>query len=146
MTRTEAERERRRAELLEHGEGRSRGRLTEARRGKSARFAPLNALADGGWLGVLSWRELRVWVALYRMADSPGRVRASHGTIAARCGLRREDAARTTKRLERRGLLKVLVRGRTVGKTGKRTANEYELLAPPPDPNSGGGATNEEDE
>jgi Mn-dependent DtxR family transcriptional regulator len=106
----------------------------------------MNALADGGWLGVLSWRELRVWLALYRLADGSNRVRASHGTIATRCGIRREDAARTTKRLERRGLLKVLVRGRTVGKTGKRTANEYELLVPPPVPNSGGGATNEEDE
>jgi hypothetical protein len=146
MTRTAQERERRRAELLEQGEGRRRGRSTEARRGKSARFAPLNAVADGGWLGVLSWRELRVWVALFRLADGSSRLRASHGTIAARCGMHREDAARTTKRLERRGLVKVLVRGRTVGKTGKRTANEYELLSPPPVPNSGGGATNEEDE
>ena len=114
--------------------------------GKSARFAPLNALADGGWLGVLSWRELRVWVALYRMADRSGRVRASHGTIAARCGIRREHAARTTRRLEERGLLKVLVRGRTVGKAGKRTANEYEMLVPEPRPNSAAGGTIEEDE
>ena len=45
--------------------------------GKSARFAPLNALADGGWLGVLSWRELRVWVALFRLADGSSRLRAS---------------------------------------------------------------------
>jgi Helix-turn-helix domain len=109
--------------------------------GKSARFAPLNALADGGWLGALSPRELRVWVALYRLADSPGRARASHGTIAARCGMRREDAARTTKRLERIGLVRVLVRGRTVGQNGKRTANEYELLVPKPRPNSGAGDT-----
>jgi hypothetical protein len=114
--------------------------------GKSARFAPLNALADGGWLGVLSWRELRVWVALFRLADGSGRLRASHGTIAARCGMHREDAARTTKRLERRGLVKVLVRGRTVGKTGKRTANEYELLVPEPWTNSATGGTNDEDE
>ena len=114
--------------------------------GKSARFAPLNALADGGWLGVLSWRELRVWIALYRLADGSNRARASHGTIAARCGIRREDAARTTKRLERRGLVKVLVRGRTVGQAGKRTANAYEVLVPEPRANSGGGATNEEDE
>jgi hypothetical protein len=146
MTRIEAERERRRAELLEHGEGRSRGRLTEARRGKSARFVPMNALTDGGWLGVLSWRELRVWLALYRLADGENRVRASHGTIAARCCIRREHAARTTKRLERRGLLKVLVRGRTVGQTGKRTANAYELLVPEPRANSADGGTIEEDE
>ena len=114
--------------------------------GKSARFAPLNALADGGWLGVLSRRELAVWFVLYRLADGTNWVRASHGTIAARCGIRREDAARTTKRLERRGLLKVLVRGRTVGQSGKRTANEYELVVPPPVPDSGDDATIDEKE
>jgi hypothetical protein len=114
--------------------------------GKSARFAPLNALADGGWLGVLSWRELRVWVALFRLADGSSRLRASHGTIAARSGIRREHAARTTKALEARGLLKVLVRGRTVGRAGKRTANEYEMLVPAHRPNSAAGGTIEEDE
>ena len=140
MTRTTDEREQRRAALIEPADGR------RARRSGRPRFAPLNALADGGWLGVLSWRELRVWVAIYRLADGSNRARASHGTIATRCGMHREDAARTTKRLERRGLVKVLVRGRTVGKTGKRTANEYELLVPPPIPNSGDDATNGEDE
>jgi hypothetical protein len=113
---------------------------------RSARFAPLNALADGGWLPVLSPRELRVWVALFRLADGSSRLRASHGTIAARCGIRREHAARTTKALEERGLLKVLVRGRTVGKAGKRTANEYEMLVPEPRPNSAAGGANEKDE
>ena len=47
MTRTPEERERRRAELLEHGEGRNRGRLTEARRGGASagrRFAARNAV------------------------------------------------------------------------------------------------------
>ena len=73
-------------------------------------------------------------------------MRAGHGTIAARCGIRREHAARTTKALEQRGLLKVLVRGRTVGKAGKRTANEYELLVPEPWTNSATGGTNDEDE
>ena len=140
MTRTADERELRRAALLEPVDGR------RARQSGRPRFLPMNALADGGWLGVLSWRELRVWVALYRLADGSNRVRASHGTIAKRCGIRREDAARTTKRLERRGLLKVLVRGRTVGQAGKRTANAYEVLVPEPRANSGGGATNEEDE
>jgi Mn-dependent DtxR family transcriptional regulator len=106
----------------------------------------MNALRDGGWVGVLSLRELRVWIVLFSLADVSNRVRASHGTIAKRCGIRREDAARTTKRLERRGLLKVLVRGRTVGQAGKRTANAYEVLVPEPRANSGGGATNEEDE
>jgi CRP-like cAMP-binding protein len=140
MTRTTDEREQRRAALLEPVGG------PRARRNGRQRFAPINALADGGWLGVLSRRELAVWVALYRLADGLNRVRASHGTIATRCGIRREHAARTTKRLERRGLLKVLVRGRTVGQAGKRTANAYELLVPEPRTNSADGGTNAEDE
>jgi len=139
MTRTEEERERRRAELAERAKGGTRS-------GGSKRFAPLNALVDSGWLGALTPREQRVWLAIYRLADSANRARASHGTIARLAGMRREDAARTTKRLENRGLLRVRVRGRTVGRAGKRTSNEYELLVPQPLPNSGGGATNEEPE
>lgn len=140
MTRTADEREQRRAALLEPVD------VRRARQSGRPRFLPMNALRDGGWVGVLSLRELRVWIVLFSLADRSNRVRASHGTIAKRCGIRREDAARTTKRLERRGLLKVLVRGRTVGQAGKRTANAYEVLVPEPRANSGGGATNEEDE
>jgi hypothetical protein len=139
MTRTEEERERRRAELAVLGRA-------APRRGGGTRFVPLNALVDGGWLGALTPRELRVWAVIYRLADRENRARASHGTIARRAGLRREDAARTTRRLEGRGLLRVRVRGRTLGQAGKRTANEYELLMPSPVPNSGGGDTNEEPE
>jgi hypothetical protein len=138
MTRTEAERERRRAELVERPKG-------HARRG-GGRFAPMNAIADGGWLALLTPRELRAWFVIYRLADSANRARVSHGTIARLAGMRREDAARTTKALERRGLLRVTVRGRTVGQAGKRTSNEYELLVPRPLPNSGGGDTIEEPE
>lgn len=124
----------------------ARGTARKPKRGGGERFVPLNATVDGGWLGVLTPRELRVWVVLFRMADAGGRVTVSHGRIARDAGMRREDAARTTKRLEERGLLRVRVRGRTVGRAGKRTANEYEMLAPRPCPNSGGGDTIEEDE
>jgi hypothetical protein len=139
MTRTEAERERRRAELVERPNG-------YTRHGGRQRFAPLNAIADGGWLALLTPRELRVWMAIYRLADSANRARASHDTIARLAGVRREHAARTTKALERRGLLRVLVRGRTVGQAGKRTANEYELLVPRPLPNRAASGTIEEPE
>jgi CRP-like cAMP-binding protein len=101
-----------------------------------ARFAPLNALRDGGWISELPSREIKVWLVLWSLADRSNRVRVSHGTLAAICGIRREHAARTTKALERRGLLKVLVRGRTMGQTGKRTANVYEVLVPTPFVNS----------
>jgi hypothetical protein len=138
MMRTEAERERRRAALLEQPRDKPRC--------GGGRFAPLNAIADGGWLEVLTPRELRVWVAIYRLADSLNRARAAHGTIARLAGMRREHAARTTVALEKRGLLRVRVRGRTVGRAGKRTSNEYELLVPEPLPNSAASGTIEEPE
>jgi hypothetical protein len=139
MIRSEEERERRRAELAERAKG-------GTRRGGGTRFVPLNALVDGGWLGALTHRELKVWDVLFRMADGSGRATVSHGRIARDARIRREDAARTTKRLEHLGLVRVRVRGRTVGQAGKRTANVYELLVPKPRTNSGDGATIEEDE
>ena len=114
-------------------------------RGGGERFKPWNAIVYGGWLGALTNRELRVWAVIYCLADQGNRARASHGTIARLAGMRREDAARTTKRLERHGLLVVRVRGRTVGSAGKRTANEYEVRVPACT-NSGDGATIGEDE
>ena len=139
MTRTEAERERRRAELVERPND-------HARRGGDGRFAPRNALLDGGWIALLTPRELRVWFAIDRFADKRNRARLSHGTIARLTGMRREHAARTTAALERRGLLRVRVRGRTVGRAGKRTSNEYELLVPRPLPNSAATGTIDEPE
>jgi len=130
MTRTEAERERRRAELVERPQGHAR------RGGGSKRFLPLNAIVDGGWLAVLTPRELRVWWVICRFANTCNHARVSHGTIARLAGMRREHAARTTAALEKRRLLRVRARGRTVGRTGKRTSNEYELLMPEPLPNS----------
>ena len=124
-------------------EAKTRGEAAVTRMA-SKRFAPLNATVDGGWLGVLTPRELRVWLVLHRLANGNGIARVSHGTIAMMAGIRREDAARTTKRLEGRRLLRVRVRGRTIGQAGKRTANVYEMLEPSPIPNSGGGATNQE--
>ena len=125
---------------------RAQGATRKPRRGGSKRFLPMNATADGGWIALLTPRELRVWVAIYRFADKCNRARLSHGTIARLTGMRREHAARTTKTLERRGLLQVLVRGRTVGQAGKRTANEYELLVPKPLPNSAARGNIEEPE
>lgn len=110
------------------------------------RFAPMNALTDGLWLPALSYRELKVWFILYRHARPDGRVRISHGTIARLAGLRREHAARTTAALERHGLIRVRVRGRTIGQSGARTANEYEVMVPRSHPNSAASGTIEEGE
>jgi hypothetical protein len=139
MSLREADYERRRMELLERPKG-------TRRRAGSGRFKPLNALVDGGWLGALTPRELRVWAVIYRLADRGGRATVSHGTIARRAGIRREHTARTTKRLEHLGLVRVRVRGRTIGQAGKRTANVYEVLVPQPRTNSADGGTNEEPE
>ena len=138
MTLTEADRKWREEQLAQAAP-------RKPRRG-SERFVPLNALVDGGWLGALTPREVRVWLVLFRMADRGGRATVSHGTIARRAGIRREHTARTTKRLEHLGLVRVRVRGRTVGQAGKRTANVYEVLVPEPRTNSADGGTNEEPE
>lgn len=139
MTLSEADRKWREDRLV-------KGTARKPKRGGGGRFKPWNAIVYGGWLGALTNRELRVWAVIYCLADQGNRARASHGTIARLAGMRREDAARTTAALEKRGILRVRVRGRTVGRAGKRTSNEYELLVPEPLPNSGGGATNEEPE
>jgi hypothetical protein len=139
MTLSEADRKWRAERLQAVGTPRSR-------RVGGTRFAPVNAVRDGGWLAALTGQEAKVWFVLWSMADARNRVRASHGTIAARCGIRRNHAASTTRALERYGLVRVLVRGRTVGQAGKRTANEYELLVPEPCANSPAGRTIEEDE
>jgi hypothetical protein len=125
---------------------RAQGATRKPRRGGSKRFLPMNATADGGWIALLTPRELRVWVAIYRFADKCNRARLSHGTIARLTGMRREHAARTTAQLERRGLLRVLERGRKVYESGKRTANVYEILAPPPNANGATSGTIEEPE
>lgn len=116
------------------------------RRDGGARFAPLNAVRDGGWLRALTRRELAVWVLLWSHAKPDGTVRMSHGAIGRATGLRREHAARTTRALERIGLLRVRVRGRSFGQSGTRTANEYEMLVPQPHTNSATSGTNEEDD
>ena len=139
MTLSEADRKWREERL-------AKGTARKAKRGGGGRFAPLNALVDGGWLKVLTQRELEVWVVLFRMADARSLVTVSHGRLARDAGIRRENAARTTKQLERYGLLRVRVRGRTVGRAGKRTSNEYELLVPEPCPNSATSGTIEEPE
>jgi|LauGreDrversion4_2_1035121.scaffolds.fasta_scaffold67102_2 CRP-like cAMP-binding protein len=98
----------------------------------SKRFMGKNAIVDCGVVAALTTSELRVLFVIERFLDAAGKARISHTTIASLVGMRREHVARTTARLERRGLLRVLERGRRVRESGKRTANVYELVAPPP--------------
>jgi hypothetical protein len=129
-----------RQRMREARDGKPPGRPKPATR-QSDRFAPLNALVDGGHLAKLTPRELKVWIALYRHASADGTMRVSGSTLGRLAGIEREHASGTTKRLERLGYIECVTRGRTMGQAGKRTANVFRLLAPPP--NSANGGTNQ---
>jgi hypothetical protein len=135
MTRTTDEREQRRAALLEPVDGRrarQSGRSTEAKRGGASagrRFAPRNAVVHGGWLPVLSPRELRVWTVLDTLSDDAGRARIGGTRLGELAGCHRTNALRAVAALVRRGLVRRAVRGHS-GRGTRRTSNEYEMLTP----------------
>lgn len=128
-----------RQRMREKRDGKPPGRPKPATR-RGDRFAPLNALVDGGHLAKLTPRELKVWIALYRHAKPDGTVTVSGTRLGELAGIERAHASRTTKRLERLGVIECVHRGRSIGEAGKRTANVFRLLAPPP--NSANGGTN----
>lgn len=115
----------RRREML-----RTSGPDRESRPRGGKRFLPMNAIVDGGWLPALKPIETRVWLVLFRFANSDGEVRISHTTIGRLCGIRREHAARATASLERRGVIVVVSRGRSFGSRGQRLSNVYRLKYP----------------
>ena len=104
---------------------------TKPKRGDGRRFAAGRAVVYGGWLPVLTPSELRVWLVLDTASQSDGTARIGGTAIGRLTGMKRNHAAAAAKSLEKRGLVRVLVRGNS-GRGGKRTANVYELLAPPP--------------
>ncbi len=101
------------------------------KRGDVKRFIARNTVVYGGWLLVLTPSELRVWLVLDTASQSDGTARIGGTAIGRLTGMKRNHAAAAAKSLEKRGLVRVLVRGNS-GRGGKRTANVYELLAPPP--------------
>ncbi len=101
------------------------------KRGDVKRFIARNTVVYGGWLLVLTPSELRVWLVLDTASQSNGTARIGGTAIGRLTGMKRNHAAAAAKSLEKRGLVRVLVRGNS-GRGGKRTANVYELLAPPP--------------
>lgn len=124
MTRTEAERERRRAELAALGRA-------APRRGSGTRFVPLNAVVHGGWLAGLPGGEARVWIVLYALAGPDRRARIGGAALGRKAGVNRTNALRHAAELARRGLVRVVERGHS-GRGERRTANTYELLVPAP--------------
>jgi hypothetical protein len=104
---------------------------TKPKRGDGRRFAAGRAVVHGGWLPVLTPSELRVWLVLDTASQKDGTTRIGGTAIGRLTGMKRNHASAAAKSLEKRGLVRVLVRGNSV-RGGKRTANVYELLAPPP--------------
>ena len=91
------------------------------------RFEFQNALVKCGVMPSLTGREVKVLFVLNTYADKNLMVRIGHTAIARILGLHRENVARTTKALERKKLITCIYRGRTIGKKGKRSSNEYQL-------------------
>ena len=103
---------------------------------KGKRFEFQNALVRSGWLSKLSGQEAKVLFVLNTLADNDLKVRVGHTAIAKSLGVNRENVARTTKALERKGFIRCTSRGRTMGKKGKRESNEYQLPSELPQLNS----------
>ena len=120
-----------RQRMRELRDGKPTGRPKPATR-QGDRFAHQNAVTYGGHLAKLKGRELAILYALNTLCGRDGTVRVSHTKLGEYTGMRREDASRTTKRLEGLGYIECVTRGRTIGKAGKRTANVYRLLTPLP--------------
>ena len=103
---------------------------------KGKRFEFQNPLVRSGWLSKLSGQEAKVLFVLNTLADNDLKVRVGHTAIAKSLGVNRENVARTTKALERKGFIRCTSRGRTMGKKGKRESNEYQLPSELPQFNS----------
>ena len=103
---------------------------------KGKRFEFQNALVRSGLLFKLSVQEMKVLWVLNTHANNELKVRIGHTAIANALGVNRENVARTTKALERKGFIRCTYRGRTMGKKGKRESNEYQLPSELPQFNS----------
>jgi len=106
--------------------GPPKGRTAGARAKTGERFAELNAFVDLT-LADLSRAEIAVWLVLYRDTRD-GTARTSYDDLARRAGLNRRNVGRAVRRLERRGLVKVVHRG-GLG----RGVSRYRVLALPKD-------------
>jgi hypothetical protein len=89
--------------------GKPKGKRAGAKANARERFAVLNAFVDFA-LADLSRAEIAVWLVLYRDTRD-GTARTSYDDLARRAGCSRRNVSRAVRRLERRGLLKVVHRG-----------------------------------
>jgi len=89
--------------------GKPKGKPDSEKRKAGERFAVLNAFADFA-LADLSRAEIAVWLVLYRDTRD-GTARTSYDDLARRAGMNRRNVGRAVRRLEARGLVKVVCRG-----------------------------------
>ena len=87
-------------------QGGDRGRPKEK---AGERFVVLNAFVDFA-LADLSRAEIAVWLVLYRDTKE-GTAKSAYDDLARRTGLNRRNVGRAVRRLEDRGLVKVVHRG-----------------------------------
>jgi DNA-binding transcriptional ArsR family regulator len=93
-----------------NGRQRHQGKAGDKPKGTAReRFAVLNAFVDFT-LAELGRAEIAVWLVLYRDTRD-GTARTSYDDIARRTGLNRRNVGRAIRRLEGRGLVKVVHRG-----------------------------------
>ena len=94
--------------------GRTRDRNRKpARRGRSERFAALNAFVDFGIADAkLTPAEAIVWLVLFRDTKANGLARTAQADIARRAGLDVRTVRRAVASLEAKGMVSLVHRGR----------------------------------
>jgi CRP-like cAMP-binding protein len=81
------------------------------RRPRSERFAALNAFVDMGMAG-LTGAETKVWLILFRDTKGAGTARTGQADLARRAGLSVRHAKRVLQRLQAKGMVSLVHRGR----------------------------------
>jgi DNA-binding transcriptional ArsR family regulator len=85
------------------------GKASKTKGPARERFAVLNAFVDFT-LADLTRAEIAVWMILYRDTRD-GTARTSYDDLARRVGINRRNIGRALRRLERRGLVRVVYQG-----------------------------------
>ena len=81
------------------------------RRGRSERFATINAFVDMGMAG-LTGAEVKVWTILFRDTKDTGTARTGQADMARRAGMNVRTVRRALDRLEAKEFIRVVHRGR----------------------------------
>ena len=81
------------------------------RRGRSERFATLNAFVDMG-MADLTGADTKVWLILFRDTKVTGTARTGQTDIARRAGLTVRHTKRALGQLQAKGMIRLVHRGR----------------------------------